>query len=245
LAKLSNLRVLDVSRNPIQDIQALGALKTLQELDIRGTKVRDVEALGSLTNLTQLWIDLDEGIDLSSLASNERLALNGKRYRDWSGPYVRDQVFISYSRANKTSFDAIEKILRPSVEGGVISVWHDQEIKPGSEWFDEITKALSRARVGLLLAGRDFFASSFICGTELPNLLKAAKDEGITILWVPINQYPYETSPLKDIQAIGDPVRPLEGLSKQDQESQLGVIGREVVAAYVRAPRGRRQARRK
>ncbi|HEY6547311.1 MAG TPA: toll/interleukin-1 receptor domain-containing protein, partial [Vicinamibacteria bacterium] len=94
----------------------------------------------------------------------------------------RSSVFISYSHKDERWLRRLEVHLRPLVRDALISIWSDREIPPGAQWRDEIRKAISRARVGVLLVSADFLASDFVATDELPPLLKAAESSGTVIL---------------------------------------------------------------
>ena len=117
---------------------------------------------------------------------------------------VRDKVFISYSHLDSVFLEQLKRHFAPFQ--GKIEFWDDHKIRPGQKWKQEISEALNRAKVGILLISADFFNSTFITENELPPLLEAAENDGATILSVILkpcmfNEYPQ----LSQFQAINSP----------------------------------------
>jgi hypothetical protein len=136
--------------------------------------------------------------------------------------YMRHKVFISYSHQDANWLKRLRIHLKPLERENNINVWDDTRIIPGSNWKDEIRKAIESTKVAVLLVSADFLASEFIATDELPPLLKAAEEDGAVIL-------PFILSPsrflnnesLAQFQAVNDPSKPLIGLSKVNQEKLL------------------------
>ena len=141
---------------------------------------------------------------------------------------VREQVFISYSHLDQDWLDKLLATLKPLTRKQAIDVWSDKRIKTAAKWKDEITEALSRAKVAVLLVSRNFLASDFIADEEIPPILAAAKSEGLTIVWVPIGASLYEETDIADYQAAHDPNKPLNGLTEAELDSALVSIAKEI-----------------
>lgn len=125
----------------------------------------------------------------------------------------RDKVFISYSHRDKKFLDELLAHLKPLERIGRVSTWSDLQIQPGSQWADEIQKALASTKVAVLLVTKDFLASDFIQQSELGPLLRAAKEDGVAIRWVLVRDCNWKKTPLKNYQAAYPPDKPLAGKS--------------------------------
>ena len=144
---------------------------------------------------------------------------------------VRDKIFVSYCHKDKDLLERLQVHFKAlGNEGVTVDVWDDTRIKAGDKWLDEIEAGLASAKVAILLVSTDFLASDFIADSELPVLLKAAADEGATIL--PLILKPCRFSNNKQLgayQSINDPKKPLSKLSEDEQDEVLMVLVDRIV----------------
>lgn len=136
----------------------------------------------------------------------------------------RKVLFISYCHVDHQWLERIGKWLKPLERDGLIECWDDRRIKAGTLWRDEIAQSIGTARAALLLVTQDFLSSDFIYGEELPPLLEAAAQRGLTVLWVAVGQSTVDDSPLGAYQCLNDPARPLEELGDIECKKELSKI---------------------
>jgi nucleotide-binding universal stress UspA family protein len=146
----------------------------------------------------------------------------------------RKGVFISYSHADAKWLKRLQKHLKPLQREG-IEVWDDTRLKAGEQWREEIREALAKTRVAVLLISADFVASDFIDTNELPPLLKAAEEDGATILPVIVSASRFlRIESLARFQAVNDPAKPLVQMSIGNREKVLDDVARAVEDALRR-----------
>lgn len=131
------------------------------------------------------------------------------------------QVFISYSHADRRWRDRLVIALKPFARADEISYFDDTQLRPGEDWRAALDREIGRANVAVLLVSANFLASDFVADVELPHILARAKAGEMTVAWLPVSTSAYETTDLKDIQALISPKRPLDRMSKPDADAAL------------------------
>ncbi len=147
-------------------------------------------------------------------------------------PPARDQVFISYSHADKRWLDQLLEQLAPLKRQGKVKVWSDTDLKPGIEWEKEIAAGLAATKVAVLLVSPSFLASPFIAEKEVPPLLEAAAKDGVTIFWIAVRASNYRETTIAKYQAANDPAHPLNTLSPARRDQAWVAISRKLLAAF-------------
>lgn len=160
----------------------------------------------------------------------ERLSNFGPAQRRLSSPNSRRTVFVSYSHKDRRALDRLQVHVRPLERDGLIDLWADTRLQAGDRWREDISSALQRARVAVLLVSADFLASDFIAEDELPPLLARAKSEGARILPVILSSCGFTRHPsLSGFQAVNDPERPLAELSRADRERMWDSVAQDII----------------
>jgi hypothetical protein len=143
---------------------------------------------------------------------------------------LRKHVFASYSHTDRKWLERLQIHLAPYLRGEGMHLWDDTKVAAGTQWEAAIEKELAESRAAVLLVSPHFLASEYVSRVELPAILSRAKTD-LSVLWIPIEPSAYEVTPLREIQALHDPSRPLSTLSKPQQDMALVEIAKRIASA--------------
>src|SRR5436309_14870438 len=90
----------------------------------------------------------------------------------------RPSVFVGYSHRDEVWKHLVVQHLRVLDPKGVFEVWEDRQIAAGSDWLPEITGAIDRATVAVVLVSADVLVSELILGEEIPRPLERRGRDG-------------------------------------------------------------------
>lgn len=151
-------------------------------------------------------------------------------------------IFISYAHKDNDSpdpakrwLDRLREHLEPLVQQGQIALCSDQDIELGDDWHAHIEQHLKGANAAVLLVSPAFLASRYIRNSELPVLLRKAREEGVKVIPIVLRpclfaeskfKYPDPLSgpeefTLSSLQAAGSPSKALSEMSEGEQDRAL------------------------
>ena len=126
-------------------------------------------------------------------------------------------IFISYAHADEKWLLKLQQHLKVlSKYYDEIDCWDDTKIRGGDKWREEISAAIGKANVAILLVSTAFLASDFISNDELPPILRKAEEEGTRVLPLIVSPCDFEDSELGEFQAINSPDRTLADLDDNE-----------------------------
>ncbi len=126
------------------------------------------------------------------------------------------RIFISYAHADTKWLERLKTHLKVLKRYINIDYWEDTQIYTGSKWRDEISSAIERANVAILLVSTDFLASDFIANDELPPLLEKAELNGCRVMPLIVAPCAFGLSELSRYQAVNNPDTSLSDLGSND-----------------------------
>ncbi|SMF34646.1 WD40 repeat [Azospirillum oryzae] len=133
------------------------------------------------------WFSGDDGA-VAAVTQLDRQEVRDHRHEPQDGIEVRDgkpviRYFVSYAHDDEAlAFELLKRLeqrlaLAPA---HVFERWDDRKLEPGQRWREEISKAVERCPVGLLLTSPAFLGSRFITVEELPRFVPRTPNETAT-----------------------------------------------------------------
>ena len=160
---------------------------------------------------------LKEGRDIKRVPQIQSSGFKGKGIES---PRKKISIFISYSHSDALWLERLEthlKVLAKYYDN--VETWVDTKLRGGDKWREEITNAIEKANVAILLVSTAFLASDFITCDELPPILRKAEEDGTRILPLIVSPCEFEESEIGDFQAVNSPDKTLADL--RDDEATI------------------------
>lgn len=159
-----------------------------------------------------------------------------------SAPNNTAHIFICYAHKDNESpdpsqrwLDRLLEQLEPLNLQEQAEIWSDKKLEIGDEWHEEIQSTLQQVKAAVLLVSPAFLASKYIRNSELPVLVKQAKERGVKILPIILRsclfnetkfKYPDpkngpEELSLGTLQVANSPTKPLNSMTEHEQDKVL------------------------
>lgn len=143
----------------------------------------------------------------------------------------------------KRWLDRLREFLEPLVQQDELTICSDREIALGDDWHAHLQKHLNGARAAVLLVSPAFLASKYVRNSELPILLRNAKQRGVRIIPLILRpclfaetkfKFPDpKTGPeefaLASIQAAGSPGKALTEMTEAEQDRTLLTVAKALI----------------
>ena len=131
-------------------------------------------------------------------------------------------LFYSYAHEDEALRDELRGHLKILERRGLLSSWHDREIKAGEDWHGKIDGQLQMSDLVLLLVSKDFIESDYIFGNELSVAMQrheAGLSTVVPIIVRAINIEPEdrESLPFLKLQGLPTDMRPVTSWPNRDE----------------------------
>lgn len=168
--------------------------------------------------------------------------------------HPRLPVFLSYAHEDNASenkderwLDRLLQMLKPLQLNNQVCAWSDRDIGMGQNWKQEVEFQLADyAEAAILLVSPAFLASDFIRSNELPILLHRNLATGLLVIPIIFRpcffsqarfKYPHPTEgpkslALSEFQAANSPARPLDSMTRTEQDEVFVRVGEALLEVY-------------
>jgi CheY-like chemotaxis protein len=119
------------------------------------------------------------------------------------------KLFYSYSHKDTKFRDRLESHLSVLKREGLISQWHDRKIGAGSEWKEEIHKALNESDIILLLISSDFLTSDYCFEKEMGRAMELHESGVAKVVPIILRPCDWKNAPFSRLQALPTDGRPV------------------------------------
>jgi hypothetical protein len=118
-------------------------------------------------------------------------------------------IFVAYSHKDVEHLHQLKTAARRLEASGLVSLWHDEEVKPGEPWAERVREKLEGARLVVGLMSPDFLASPW-CVSELGRAFELRDRRLLDVVPVVVRQCGWRDTRLGAIQALPAGGAPLE-----------------------------------
>jgi len=127
------------------------------------------------------------------------------------------KIFLAYSRKDTKYLDELRTHFNPIERSGIVNIWYDGKIEPGSVWNKEIKDRLHNADIVILLVSADAIASDYFYEQEMKDALER-HNKGIAKV-VPFILRPctWKATPLAELQAIPKDAKAVTKWTNRDE----------------------------
>ncbi len=99
----------------------------------------------------------------------------------------------------------------------MIDSWYDCDIKPGSDWADQINENLESAQIILLLVSADFIVSDYCWGMEMTRAMERHEEDEARVVPIILRDCDWTSAPFGKLQALPKNAQSVTSFANQDQ----------------------------
>src|SRR5260370_33721128 len=112
------------------------------------------------------------------------------------------EIFCCYSRKDQDLLENLTAHLASLRKQGLIKVWNDTDISPGTNYEDEINKHLDSADIILLLVSPDFMNSDYCYSKEMERAMQRHNNAEARVVPIILRPVHFHDAPFGRIQAL-------------------------------------------
>jgi hypothetical protein len=143
------------------------------------------------------------------------------------------EIFFSYARADRYFLELLKKHLSGLFRAGLITVWDDSEIKPGTQWAPQLAAHIGSADIILMLVSPDYLASEFLDKHEMKPILQRHDAQEVLVIPVFLRPVALENTPLARLQGLPLGDFPVTKWANKDEAFRYIARGIERAVRYI------------
>ncbi len=121
------------------------------------------------------------------------------------------EVFLCYAQEDEGAMRELTIHLGVLKRQGYLTVWHDREIAPGTEWKHEIDEHLNSANIILLLISQYFVDSDYCYLVQMEQAVQRHERGQACVIPVILRPVYYEKTPFARLQPLPSSRKPVLG----------------------------------
>src|SRR5258706_1809452 len=135
------------------------------------------------------------------------------------------EVFCCYAHKDAPLLADLKAHLTLLQRQGLIALWTDTNISPGSNWEQEIEKHLNTAHIILLLVSSDFMSSEYCYSKEMMRAIERHHPNEAIVIPIILRPVYWQGAPFAKLQVLPTNAKPVVSPSWHSQdEAMLDVV---------------------
>jgi hypothetical protein len=134
------------------------------------------------------------------------------------------EVFLCYAHEDEELRQKLETHLGALQRQGIIDLWYDRHILPGSQWKRDIDTRLNTAQIILLLISPDFVASDYCYGIEMKRALQRHAEGSARVIPILLRPVDWQDTPFRDLQVLPANAHPVTGRHWHNPDEALADV---------------------
>jgi hypothetical protein len=129
----------------------------------------------------------------------------------------RVSIFLSYSHRDEALRDQLASHLKVLNRQGIITEWHDLEIRAGSIWRSEISEYFDNADIILLLISSDYLASDYVFDIEMKRAITRHEAGEAVVIPIILRACDWSSTPFSKLQVFPKNGKPITSWQDIDE----------------------------
>ena len=127
------------------------------------------------------------------------------------------EVLCCYAREDQKYLNELKKHLIPLQKQGLISIWNDADITPGTNWDWQINEHLNKAQIILLLISPAFIASDYCYSGEMIRAMERHDNDEAQVIPIILRPVYWRETPFSKLQVLPSNLRPVTVWDNRDK----------------------------